>query len=359
MRCALPAQRTRRSAPPSLNRITRLPRSQHRVGAASAAPTCFALCSVEAMETSRIRDGIRAGLPLALAPLLFGASFGLLAVEAGMGWARCDRDVRDDVRRLGAVRSRVDPRRRRRRARRDRRRDPAQRPLRAAEPGGRVDLSRLPAAALPRVAADRGRVVGALRPHRVASTTRSSPVSASSSTSSGSAAPRSARSSAICSTPRRSASTRRSRRSSSRCSRRTSGRAARSSTALVAARDHARAPAVRAAGRADRRRQLRRADRAATVTWVVIAVVGARDDGLQGVGAGPARPARAAAARRLRRRGARAGDAGGAGRHADGRRRPRDRDRRAACRRHRRRASRSGCARRSSSSCSSPARLPP
>ncbi len=38
------------------------------------------------METSRIRDGIRAGLPLALAPLLFGASFGLLAVDAGIGW---------------------------------------------------------------------------------------------------------------------------------------------------------------------------------------------------------------------------------------------------------------------------------
>jgi len=38
------------------------------------------------VQTSRFRDGIRAGLPLALAPLLFGASFGLLAVDAGMGW---------------------------------------------------------------------------------------------------------------------------------------------------------------------------------------------------------------------------------------------------------------------------------
>ena len=38
------------------------------------------------METSRLRDGVRAALPLALAPLLFGASFGLLAVDAGMGW---------------------------------------------------------------------------------------------------------------------------------------------------------------------------------------------------------------------------------------------------------------------------------
>ncbi len=56
------------------------------MGAASAAPTCFALCSVEAMEASRTRDGIRAGLPLAVAPLLFGASFGLLAADAGIGW---------------------------------------------------------------------------------------------------------------------------------------------------------------------------------------------------------------------------------------------------------------------------------
>ena len=37
------------------------------------------------MQVSRIRDGVRAGLPLALAVILFGASFGLLAVEAGMG----------------------------------------------------------------------------------------------------------------------------------------------------------------------------------------------------------------------------------------------------------------------------------
>ena len=37
------------------------------------------------MEGLRIRDGIRAALPLCLAPILFGASFGLLAVDAGMG----------------------------------------------------------------------------------------------------------------------------------------------------------------------------------------------------------------------------------------------------------------------------------
>lgn len=37
------------------------------------------------MQTSRIRDGVRAALPLAPAVLLFSASFGLLAVEAGLG----------------------------------------------------------------------------------------------------------------------------------------------------------------------------------------------------------------------------------------------------------------------------------
>jgi len=34
---------------------------------------------------SRTRDGVRAALPLAIAPLLFGASFGLLAIDAGLG----------------------------------------------------------------------------------------------------------------------------------------------------------------------------------------------------------------------------------------------------------------------------------
>ena len=48
-------------------------------------------------------------MPLAVAPLLFGAAFGLLALDAGLG-AGCDRDVRDDVRRLCAVCGRLDPR---------------------------------------------------------------------------------------------------------------------------------------------------------------------------------------------------------------------------------------------------------
>ena len=33
----------------------------------------------------RLRDGVRAGLPIALGPLLFGISFGLLAKSSGMG----------------------------------------------------------------------------------------------------------------------------------------------------------------------------------------------------------------------------------------------------------------------------------
>jgi 4-azaleucine resistance transporter AzlC len=57
------------------------------VGAASAAPTRFSLGSVGSMETSRIRDGVRAGLPIAVAPFLFGAAFGVLALDAGMGAA--------------------------------------------------------------------------------------------------------------------------------------------------------------------------------------------------------------------------------------------------------------------------------
>jgi 4-azaleucine resistance transporter AzlC len=37
------------------------------------------------VPASHIRHGVRAALPLAVAPLLFGASFGLLAVDAGLG----------------------------------------------------------------------------------------------------------------------------------------------------------------------------------------------------------------------------------------------------------------------------------
>ena len=39
------------------------------------------------MQTSRIRDGVRAALPLALAALLFAAAFGVLALDAGLGAA--------------------------------------------------------------------------------------------------------------------------------------------------------------------------------------------------------------------------------------------------------------------------------
>ena len=35
--------------------------------------------------SGRVRDGVRIALPLALAPLLFGAAFGVLALDAGLG----------------------------------------------------------------------------------------------------------------------------------------------------------------------------------------------------------------------------------------------------------------------------------
>ena len=37
------------------------------------------------MQSSRIRHGVRAALPLAVAPFLFGAAFGVLALDAGLG----------------------------------------------------------------------------------------------------------------------------------------------------------------------------------------------------------------------------------------------------------------------------------
>ena len=39
------------------------------------------------MPASRIRHGVRAALPLAIAPFLFGAAFGVLALDAGLGVA--------------------------------------------------------------------------------------------------------------------------------------------------------------------------------------------------------------------------------------------------------------------------------
>jgi 4-azaleucine resistance transporter AzlC len=37
------------------------------------------------VQSSRIRHGVRAALPLAVAPFLFGAAFGVLALDAGLG----------------------------------------------------------------------------------------------------------------------------------------------------------------------------------------------------------------------------------------------------------------------------------
>ena len=39
------------------------------------------------MSNARIRHGVRAALPLAVAPFLFGAAFGVLALDAGLGAA--------------------------------------------------------------------------------------------------------------------------------------------------------------------------------------------------------------------------------------------------------------------------------
>jgi len=39
------------------------------------------------VQASRIRHGVRAALPLAIAPFLFGAAFGVLALDAGFGTA--------------------------------------------------------------------------------------------------------------------------------------------------------------------------------------------------------------------------------------------------------------------------------
>lgn len=39
------------------------------------------------MQATRIRDGVRAAAPLAIAPFLFGAAFGVLALDAGFGAA--------------------------------------------------------------------------------------------------------------------------------------------------------------------------------------------------------------------------------------------------------------------------------
>ena len=57
------------------------------MGAAPAAPTRTSLGSVGRVQDSSIRDGVRAALPLALAPFLFGAAFGVLALDAGLNWA--------------------------------------------------------------------------------------------------------------------------------------------------------------------------------------------------------------------------------------------------------------------------------
>ena len=72
-----------------------------------------------ALVRARYLEGARAIAPIGVAAFAFALSFGVLARTAGMGWVAPIVDVGDDVRRLGAVRGRVDPAGRRRGGGRD------------------------------------------------------------------------------------------------------------------------------------------------------------------------------------------------------------------------------------------------
>ena len=78
--------RTRRSRRP--RRIGSRVSRKERVagGGGSGRPHRFLLGSVDGVSGG-VRDGVRAAMPLAVAPLLFGAAFGVLALDAGMGAA--------------------------------------------------------------------------------------------------------------------------------------------------------------------------------------------------------------------------------------------------------------------------------
>ena len=84
----------------------------------------------------------------------------------GNGRSGPARHVGDDLRRLGAVRGQLDPRRGRRRSGGDRGRGAFERALRADLDLGRAPLPRAPPAAPPRVTTDRGRVLGVGEPRR-------------------------------------------------------------------------------------------------------------------------------------------------------------------------------------------------
>ena len=64
-------------APPSLNRDHAPSVGDSRWGRLRPPPPSLSVASRRG--DLALRDGVRAGLPLALAPLLFGASFGVLA----------------------------------------------------------------------------------------------------------------------------------------------------------------------------------------------------------------------------------------------------------------------------------------
>ncbi len=125
----------------------------------------------EQLPDPRLRDGVRAALPLIPGPRALRALV-RRPRRGGGDERRCSGDdVRDHVRRLVAVRSRIRARGRGNRLRGGRLGRAAQRPLRGDERRRCLHLPGEAGAPLRRVAADRRRVVGALgavRPLRVA-----------------------------------------------------------------------------------------------------------------------------------------------------------------------------------------------
>ena len=134
------------------------------------------VCPVEGFDASlmpRLRDGVRAGAPVAPGPLVFGVSFGLLAQSAGMSpvaaivmsattFAGSAQFAAGSILMQGggalaAVVAAV----------------LSECPLCPDQRHRRLDLPGPGATPARRVAADRGRVLGARRPQRPLSSTRS------------------------------------------------------------------------------------------------------------------------------------------------------------------------------------------
>ena len=90
----------------------------------------------------RVRDGVRAALPLAPSPMLFGLSFGVLAKTAGMSLGAAVVMSATTFAGASQFAARLGPRRRRHRPRCDPRRRPPERPLHGDQRRRRVDLPR-------------------------------------------------------------------------------------------------------------------------------------------------------------------------------------------------------------------------